>query len=78
MLPTYNGARYVERTVRSVLQQSFTDFEVVVSDDGSTDGTLDVLGRIDDPRLSVVADASASWRGRQLEPTRWASPAASW
>ena len=78
VVPTYNGARYVERAVRSALQQSFTDLEVVVSDDGSTDGTLDVLGRIDDPRLSVVAHGSRPRRGRQLERTRWASPAASW
>ena len=66
VVPTYNGARYVERAVRSALQQSFTDLEVVVSDDGSTDGTLDVLARIDDPRLRVVAHtgrrgAAANW-----------------
>lgn len=66
VVPTYNGARYVERAVRSALGQTYSDLEVVVSDDGSTDGTLDVLARIDDPRLSVVAHAD-----RRGAATNW-------
>ena len=54
-IPTYNGAQYVERTIRSVLAQTFTDFELVVRDDGSTDDTLDVVQSIDDERVRIVA-----------------------
>jgi glycosyltransferase involved in cell wall biosynthesis len=54
-IPTYNGARYVERTIRSVLAQSYKDFELVVRDDGSTDDTLAVVQAIDDERIRIVA-----------------------
>jgi glycosyltransferase involved in cell wall biosynthesis len=54
-IPTYNGAQYVERTIRSVLEQTFTDFELVIRDDGSTDATLELVQRIDDSRVRIVA-----------------------
>jgi glycosyltransferase involved in cell wall biosynthesis len=54
-IPTYNGARYVERTIHSVLAQTFEDFELVVRDDGSTDDTLAVVQSIDDERVRIVA-----------------------
>ena len=41
-VPVYNGERYLEQAVRSVLDQSFTDFELVISDNASTDGTGDI------------------------------------
>ncbi len=57
-VPTYNGERFVERTLRSVLAQEYTDFEIVLGDDGSTDATLDVVSRISDDRLRVVPGVS--------------------
>jgi glycosyltransferase involved in cell wall biosynthesis len=55
-VPTYNGARFVERTVRSVLAQTYDDLELIVQDDGSTDSTIDVVAAIADPRLRVLED----------------------
>lgn len=54
LMPTYNVAPYVKEAVESVLRQSYADFEVLVIDDCSTDGTLDVVRGIDDPRIRIV------------------------
>ncbi|MGF1492951.1 MAG: glycosyltransferase family 2 protein, partial [Microcoleaceae cyanobacterium] len=43
IIPTYNSDRYVERAVKSVLEQDYSDYEVIVIDDGSTDRTAQVL-----------------------------------
>jgi glycosyltransferase involved in cell wall biosynthesis len=53
LLPVYNAERYVGGTVHSVLQQSFTDFELIAVDDGSTDRSLHILNSFDDQRLKV-------------------------
>jgi Glycosyltransferases involved in cell wall biogenesis len=43
IIPAYNGDRYIVQAVESVLSQTFTDLEIIVVDDGSTDGTHQVL-----------------------------------
>lgn len=51
VLPVYNVADYVESAINSVLKQTFTDFELLVFDDCSTDGTAAKVQAIADPRL---------------------------
>ncbi len=51
VVKAYNHAPYVAQTIRSVLDQSFQDFEIVVTDDGSTDATPDVIRSFRDPRI---------------------------
>ena len=51
IVPTYNRARFVARTLNSCLQQSDGDFEVIVVDDGSSDDTARVLQELTDPRI---------------------------
>ena len=52
-IKSYNHADYVHESIASVLAQSFQDFEIVVTDDGSTDGTPDVIAQFADPRISL-------------------------
>jgi len=56
IIPARNEIAHIEATVRSVLaQQRLTHLQVIVLDDGSTDGTGEVLAAIDDPRLLVIS-----------------------
>ncbi len=46
IIPTYNRSGQVQNAIRSVLSQTFTDFEVIVVDDGSSDDTGKVLAKL--------------------------------
>jgi glycosyltransferase involved in cell wall biosynthesis len=54
VVPAYNCAPHIAACVSSVLNQTESDLELIVVDDGSTDATLDELGRFSDPRLVVL------------------------
>jgi glycosyltransferase involved in cell wall biosynthesis len=54
VLPTHNRAPLLGRAIRSVLRQSYGDFELVVVDDGSADETAEVVASFDDPRVRYV------------------------
>lgn len=51
LLPTYNDADYLKDTIRSILNQSFRDFELIILDNASDDTTPEVVNAIDDPRI---------------------------
>ena len=55
-MPVYNGADYVGEAIRSLLAQTETGFELLVSDDGSTDETADLVASLaqEDPRITLV------------------------
>ena len=56
IMPTYNRADVALEAVRSVLAQSYRDFEFIIVDDRSTDDTRAVLARLTDPRVTVVTN----------------------
>lgn len=58
VVPTYNRRQTVEQAVRSVLSQTHCALRCVVVDNGSTDGTLDALRAIKDPRLHTISTGS--------------------
>jgi glycosyltransferase involved in cell wall biosynthesis len=55
VLPVFNQARYLAASIDSILSQRFGDLELIVVDDGSSDGSIEVARAIGDPRLRTVA-----------------------
>jgi len=56
-LPVYNCAATLDTAIRSILNQTFSDWELLLIDDGSTDGTIDVARAYSDPRIRVFAQS---------------------
>jgi glycosyltransferase involved in cell wall biosynthesis len=54
LLPTWNTLRFLPAAVESILAQEFADFELIVVDDGSTDGTGEYLDSLRDPRVRIA------------------------
>ncbi|TAK34595.1 MAG: glycosyltransferase family 2 protein, partial [Saprospiraceae bacterium] len=54
IIPTYNRAKTIERAIDSVLNQTFSDLELIVVDDCSTDFTVDVIKQYTDERLIYI------------------------
>lgn len=54
LMPVYNGERYIARAVKSILAQTFRDFEFLVINDGSTDRSIDIIREFGDPRIRVI------------------------
>jgi predicted SAM-dependent methyltransferase len=52
-IPSYNHAPYVGAAIASIQAQTFQDFEIIVTDDGSADGSADIIAGLDEPRLHL-------------------------
>lgn len=52
-IPMYNNERFIGETINSVLSQTFTDFELLIYDDHSTDGSYDIAASINDSRIRL-------------------------
>lgn len=60
IIPVYNGATFIDTAIESVFKQSFTDWEIVIVNDGSSDNTADVLKKYEaDPRITVYTQDNA-------------------
>lgn len=53
IIPLYNKETHIEEAIKSVLNQSFEDFEIIIIDDGSTDGSLEEVKKIKDSRIII-------------------------
>lgn len=53
-MPIYNASLYLGECIDSILSQTFTDFEVLVVDDGSTDNSLEIMQFYNDPRIKII------------------------
>jgi glycosyltransferase involved in cell wall biosynthesis len=81
LLPAYNARDHIQNAVRDILRQTWTDFELLVVDDGSSDGTADLVREFQDSRLRLLrleknqglvaalnhglAEAAGRWIARQ-------------
>ncbi|MHC5828034.1 MAG: glycosyltransferase family 2 protein, partial [Nostoc sp.] len=59
IIPAYNSEKTINYTIESVLNQTFTDFELIVINDGSQDSTLEVITQIQDSRIKVFSYPNA-------------------
>lgn len=53
IIPLYNKETSIQRTIDSVLKQTFVDFELLIIDDGSTDSSVKIVNKIEDPRIQL-------------------------
>lgn len=58
IMATYNRAHTIKRAIKSVLLQTVTDWELIIIDDGSIDGTRSILNEIKDPRIKILSHNS--------------------
>ena len=59
IIPLYNKEKFIENTIRSVLGQSFEDFELIVVNDGSTDKSLELVNKLKDKRIKTYSISNA-------------------
>jgi len=59
LLPVFNADRYLRLAIDSILTQTFTDFELIIINDGSTDGSRQILESYVDPRIQLIHQANA-------------------
>lgn len=66
--PCYNSSRFLEETIRSVLNQTFTDWEWLITDDQSSDNSVEIIRKINDPRiiLSITEKNGGAGHARNL------------
>lgn len=56
IMPSYNKALYIGRSIDSVLNQTYTDWELVIVDDASTDNSMEVIAGYEDSRIKVLCN----------------------
>ena len=60
IIPVYNGEKTIEETIKSVLNQTFNNFELIIINSNSTDKTLSVISQIEDDRIKVFSYPKAN------------------
>lgn len=63
VIPAYNAMTYLPETMESVLNQTFTDFELLIINDGSSDHILEWTARVTDPRVKLISQENQGLSG---------------
>ena len=69
-MPVYNNASLIGETMKSILSQSFQDFEIIISDDCSTDDTIEVIKKFKDKRIKIYRNKKNLGYGKNLQVLR--------
>lgn len=59
MMPAYNAEQYIQQAIESLLAQSYSDWELIIVNDGSTDRTAEITSKFNDPRIRVIHQANS-------------------
>lgn len=74
VIPLYNKESSIKKTIQSVLEQSFKDFEIIIVNDGSTDNSLAVVEEINDDRIKIINQENqgvSAARNKGIEKARF-------
>jgi len=63
LIPVYNAGDYLQASVGSILSQTYTNLEIIIIDDGSTDGCMDFMKGIKDSRISIITQSNSGKAG---------------
>ena len=71
LMPVYNAEKYLAASIGSILAQTYGDFELLICDDASTDGSLEIVRSFDDTRMTLLTNrenlGNAATRNRLIE-----------
>ena len=56
LMVNYNHADTIEKSIRSVLEQTYSKLQLIIVDDGSTDNSVEIINSIDDPRIELYEE----------------------
>ncbi len=73
VIPLYNKEMYVKKTLETVLDQTFTNYEIVLVDDGSKDNSCNIVKSINDPRIRLISQENggpSKARNRAIRESR--------
>jgi glycosyltransferase involved in cell wall biosynthesis len=72
IVPVYNVERYIVQTIRSVLAQTYSDFELIIVDDESPDRSLELCREFSDPRIRIIRQKNRGLAGARNTGIRYA------
>lgn len=70
LIPTYNGSKYINETINSILSQSFKNFRIIICDDASKDNTIKTIKKIKDTRIIIINNSKNLGYSENLERAR--------
>jgi glycosyltransferase involved in cell wall biosynthesis len=57
-MPVFNSEKFIYQAIQSILDQTFQDFELIITDDGSTDNSLSIIETFNDKRIKLIKNTS--------------------